>query len=727
MRLKKSLLALSVLIVVAFMSVSCEEEVSPEPPTTPPPAISTDDTVTDLPDGRFFHLGFNPWPYDFTDEALDNTYAFVNAHSDLILHHLDWGIPWPEAYAGEAYHPNVEADLNRRIQERQPGQKLVLAIAPQASERYELAEYWGEDWYLERPGQWADRTFDDPEVIEAYLNYARYLIHRFQPNYFNYAIEATDSFEQNDPRFDRFLTFAEQVYTTLKQENPDLPIFVSISTFSFEEGEEATRMALAKRIMPFTDFVAISTYPYYVTPPGNSDHANPEALPRDWFSRWAALAPEKPFAIAETAFPAEDVALGLFVNIEGRSEWQAAYLNWMFNELNALDAEFVSWFVSRDYDQGWVLLEEWGSEEFTKFWKDTGLLDGDGGERPSLTVWDAWLALPISHTSANSDPQHGRILSLDVTEAADGNFDAAFNLAKSIGMQATSLSVYWDEIETAPGIYNPEPNWLEIANLYYPGQDVQVSLAISVIDTNNLRLPPDLADKPFDDPMVIERFNGLLDYIATQIPDLTINSLAIGNEIDIYLANNARQWEAYETFFIAAASHARTLWPAVPVGSKITFNGISSSPAPYIQSLNQHSDAILVTYYPLESDFTVREPTAVHADFHTLTQAFPNQPVHLLEVGYPSGEVNNSSEEKQRDFIHELFLAWDEHAGQIPLVNYTWQTDVSPDAVEQMTNYYQLDHPAFVSYLATLGLRTFDNIDKPAFRQLAIETEVRGW
>ncbi|NKQ34239.1 MAG: hypothetical protein HF973_01340 [Chloroflexi bacterium] len=32
-----------------------------------------------------------------------------------------------------------------------------------------------------------------------------------------------------------------------------------------------------------------------------------------------------------------------------------------------------------------------------------------------------------------------------------------------------------------------------------------------------------------DDPAVIDRFNSLLDYVATQVPDMTLNSLAIDN------------------------------------------------------------------------------------------------------------------------------------------------------------------------------------------------------
>lgn len=329
--------------------------------------------------------------------------------------------------------------------------------------------------------------------------------------------------------------------------------------------------------------------------------------------------------------------------------------------------------------------------------------------------------------SGSVTPRDGRILSMDITEDQSGDFDAPFNLAKSAGMQATTLSVFWDEIETAPGEFEPDPNWLAIANLYYPSQEVMISLAISVIDTNNLRLPPNLAGKPLDDPQVIARFETLLDYIATQIPDLHLTSLAIGNEVDIYLGTDSRAWASFEAFFRQTAEHARRLWPGVPVGSKTTFDGLIGGPAPFIKSLNQYSDVAMVTYYPLQADFSVRQPDAVHRDFQTMVDAFPGKPIYLLEVGYPSGEDNHSSYELQAAFIHELFRAWDDHAEEIPLLNYTWMTDVSGEAVHQMTTYYRFGGRGFVSYLATLGLRTHQGQDKPAFTQWATETAARGW
>jgi hypothetical protein len=127
--------------------------------------------------------------------------------------------------------------------------------------------------------------------------------------------------------------------------------------------------------------------------------ANPDDLPRRWFAQWAELAPEKPFAVAETVYPAEDLDMepvpGWRVNIKANESWQARYVAFLLGELNSLEAEFIAWFVPRDYDQlyDWIAAES-GEVEFYKTWRDTGFLDGAGQERPALAVWDAWLAVP---------------------------------------------------------------------------------------------------------------------------------------------------------------------------------------------------------------------------------------------------------------------------------------------------------------------------------------------
>jgi len=83
-------------------------------------------------------------------------------------------------------------------------------------------------------------------------------------------------------------------------------------------------------------------------------------------------------------------------------------------------------------------------------------------------------------------PRGDRILSIDITTAENGDYDDAFCIARSAGIQATSLSLCWDEIETAPMTYHNE--LLANANAYYPRRDTSISLTISPIDTSSTHI-----------------------------------------------------------------------------------------------------------------------------------------------------------------------------------------------------------------------------------------------
>ena len=326
-------------------------------------------------------------------------------------------------------------------------------------------------------------------------------------------------------------------------------------------------------------------------------------------------------------------------------------------------------------------------------------------------------------------PKGDRVLEIDITDAENGEYDQSIALVKEVGAESVSLSVFWDEIETSPGVFSPDPNWLEVANLYYPEQDFQVSLVISVLDTTEIRLPADLAGKTFADPEVISRFRDLLDYIKSQIPDLKLVSLAIGNEIDGVLGNDSGAWEQYSVFFTPAAEYARVLWPEVPVGTKVMFEGLTGSTSEYAWALNQSADVVMVTYYPLQEDFTVQDPEVILEDFNRIIEMYPDNEIHIAEIGYPTSEINNSSPEKQAAFIHNLFLAWDKHASQITLISYAWLTDLPYVSVKEYEDYYGLSDPAFAEFLRTLGLRTYPGSgeDKIGFQVFQAEAKARGW
>ncbi len=358
-----------------------------------------------LPENRPFCMGITPWPYDFTPEALEETYKTVNQHTDLIAHHFDWGIPWSEALAGKPYHSKVREDINFRLSHLQKGQKVYVAVTPIAFLRNGFASYWGKDPYwaenssMKLPNNWQDKDFDDPDAIEAYTNFCRYMIQRFHPDYMAYGIEVNMLANGNPTAFKKYLIMTERVYKTLKEEYPELPLFLTIHIESFIKSEEIVR-----QLLPFTDYIAVSTYPYM-----DMKYENPDDLPKDWFSRIRDIAPDKPFAVAETGFTAEDVFIEkggkIFprgMKIKGKEKWQANYVQFLLNESKRLDAKFIVWFFTRDIDLFWNRKEKMKKNEdflpadILRIFCNAGLFDGKGKSRLSLKIWDAWLKLPRS-------------------------------------------------------------------------------------------------------------------------------------------------------------------------------------------------------------------------------------------------------------------------------------------------------------------------------------------
>ncbi len=314
-----------------------------------------------------------------------------------------------------------------------------------------------------------------------------------------------------------------------------------------------------------------------------------------------------------------------------------------------------------------------------------------------------------------------RLLGLGLTEGAVG-FGESFNISQDLGVQVVELSLAWDDIETAPGTYENE--YLNIANAFYPPNNVQVSLSINPIDTNNLRLPPDLEDKDLDDPEVIARYNKLMDYVFSRTPELDLVSVNIGNEIDGYLGDDQEKWRQYNRFYQQTSAHVRSKRPSVQVGTKIMFEGIMGNEA---RTINQHSDVVLVTYYPLNQDFSVKDPDVVHKDFDEITSFYSNRTIYFSEAGYPSSSYLGSSQEQQSEFITEMFSAWDDHSEQVKFINFIWLHDIHESEVNMYTGYYGLSSRGFSEYLGTLGFRTYDGEDKKALVTLRNEATSRGW
>ena len=320
------------------------------------------------------------------------------------------------------------------------------------------------------------------------------------------------------------------------------------------------------------------------------------------------------------------------------------------------------------------------------------------------------VAVLVWAAPAAADP----VFSIAGTMAADGNYDTVLAALKDAHADATTVSLFWDQLEVN-GTYAPPLDWPAIADAVYPGQGLQVSLMISVLDTTTDRRPADLLGLAYDDPVVIARFTTFLTEVLTRMPNVTLTGIGIGNEVDGVLRGD--DWAAYGRFFQAAQKVAHQLRPDVPVGMTITWGGLSGPDATQARAMADLGDIWMVNYYPLLPGFEIDDPANLPATLDAILTAAGHARVALTEVGYPSGGCG-ASEAGQLAFVQGVLAYGAAHSDRISLISLDWLHDLSADDVAGYVGYYGVGGDCFAAYLGTLGLRHADATDKPAFEWL---------
>jgi hypothetical protein len=341
------------------------------------------------PDGGFprtFALGFTDFPHDLGNSAAE--WNIIATDGDLAVINFESGVPWQEALDGTEFPANLEGTINLKRGYIPSGHVVYLALTPLNAAGNGLAGHAGGSH--PDPDPWAGYNFDAEDVIDAYAAYCERMIDEFSPSYFAYAIDA-NRLAAYPSKWEAFLDLAAATYTTIKSEHPNTRVFVTLSADTYHEDPAAQTEALSGLLF-YTDMIAVSGYPF------TEPLADPALLRSDYFSALADLSFGKPFAITETAWPAEDIGEPAepFFWIEADQTTQLAYLERVIDDCDYLNAEFLCWFLTRDYDEAWdEYYQYWGSAPELRIWRDTGLYNGYGDPRPALAEWHQTLARPL--------------------------------------------------------------------------------------------------------------------------------------------------------------------------------------------------------------------------------------------------------------------------------------------------------------------------------------------
>lgn len=311
------------------------------------------------------------------------------------------------------------------------------------------------------------------------------------------------------------------------------------------------------------------------------------------------------------------------------------------------------------------------------------------------------------------------VVSLSVNETARQLFGGSWAKAHAAGLRATTLSLDWNRIETAPGTY--DLTLPKIADAFYPTQSTAVGLVLRELNTNRDERPEDLRDRPFDDPALLTRWKGMATAVLDAMPHTPLSWIGVGNEVDASLTPGSPKAEAYVRFLKAAVAFLHTKRPGVPVGTPLTFDGIKRSPTAW-QKVAATGDVTMVNYYLLGAAKLEVAPT-VRRDLATMRRFAGSRRLLLTEAGCPSGRGAGGSEVAQADFFRTLLA--DAPSRGVPYVNLVWMVDVGTSSASEIAGMYGSQAADFRDFLATLGLMREDGTAKPAWDVVAAKLRAR--
>ena len=136
---------------------------------------------------RSFTMGFTPWPYAATTDAVNDIYSFIDSSADMIAHHMDSGVPWNEALTPDNfdnYGSNVQDEINGRVTRTASmnNKSVYLAVSPFSTSRDDIAAYWNTAPNQSRVSPWDTLDIGNDFVVSAYANYVEELSKKVQSN-----------------------------------------------------------------------------------------------------------------------------------------------------------------------------------------------------------------------------------------------------------------------------------------------------------------------------------------------------------------------------------------------------------------------------------------------------------------------------------------------------------------------------------------------------------------
>ncbi|MDO6517726.1 hypothetical protein [Zobellia uliginosa] len=357
------------LLGLLFLSSCNKEDISP--------LSDKNDNSLNAITQRNFKMGFSTWSSGPNEADNEETYQFIDLNADIYSEQIDDKIPW-KAWMNNSTLPTEFTDeINQRVSNKLNNHKLLLSVSLLNTDRSDLLE----DYDGAIPNY---TSLNDANIENAYFKHLDFLISKFNPDYLVIAMEVNELKLHSESKWTEYKLLMDTIRSRLKIAYPNLPLSESITLHDWFNPEVANPTDFISEISNYVnqhlDYAAISYYPFFKGQRTKSEFQ--QAF--DFLHSEVSI----PIAFVETTHLAENLNISSFnLSIESNVYEQKEYLETLSLNAHSQNYEFIIWWAYRDYDKLWETFPP-EYKDVGKLWRDTGLLDENGTERPSFTVWN---------------------------------------------------------------------------------------------------------------------------------------------------------------------------------------------------------------------------------------------------------------------------------------------------------------------------------------------------
>ena len=296
----------------------------------------------------------------------------------------------------------------------------------------------------------------------------------------------------------------------------------------------------------------------------------------------------------------------------------------------------------------------------------------------------------------------------------------AWQEAYDAGMSVVHIAPKWDSFEKSAGKFDFD-DATDAAGEFAGSHNLPIALNVRVIDTNQRSMPKAYEKWGFAEQRTADRLRAALRAFSDVYKRQT-RILAIGNEVDKYFGSHRGEIDDYAALLRSVIDTARQEFPNAQLTVNFTFDGAPQMDQ--FRAITDLTDIASFTYYPLNADFTMREPSVARGDIERMIGAARGKRVYFQEIGYASSDRLKSSPDRQAQFYENTFAALRDHRGQVAGATFLFMSDLSRLVVEYLGIYYRAANSAnFKAYLQTLGLMERDGTPKPAWNVFRREAQ----